>query len=105
MNGETAGAGKEIKQGRCDSGTRFCRDGRRAAYIADVLFGVTTRQANCRYPSRVRWDKFRSITAISIQDAHGVLKKPNKYTSRYFDEANGRSIRFGYGLSYTIYGV
>jgi beta-glucosidase len=30
---------------------------------------------------------------------------PNKYTSHYFDEANGPLYAFGYGLSYTTFAV
>lgn len=49
---------------------------------------------------------FRSVGQIPVYYSHlntgrpYNADKPNKYTSRYFDEANGALYPFGYGLSY-----
>ena len=73
--------------------------------IADILFG----DAN---PSGKLPMSFpRSVGQIPTYYSHLNTgrpynpEKPNKYTSRYFDEANGPLYPFGYGLSYTTFTV
>jgi len=73
--------------------------------IADILFG----DAN---PSGKLPMSFpRSVGQIPTYYSHLNTgrpynpEKPNKYTSRYFDEANGPLYPFGYGLNYTTFTV
>ena len=73
--------------------------------IADVLFGDYNPSGKLpiSFP--------RSVGQIPTYYSHlntgrpYNADKPNKYTSRYFDEANGPLYPFGYGLSYTTFRV
>lgn len=73
--------------------------------IADVLFGDYNPSGKLpvSFP--------RSVGQIPVYYSHlntgrpYDADKPNKYTSRYFDEANGPLYPFGYGLSYTTFTV
>ncbi|SUH36378.1 beta-glucosidase [Salmonella enterica subsp. enterica] len=68
MNGRPLALVKEDQQADAILETWFAgTEG--ATPLPMCCLAITTRQANCRSPSRVRWDKFRSITAISIRDA------------------------------------
>lgn len=73
--------------------------------IADVLFGDVNPSGKLpiSFP--------RSVGQIPIYYSHLNTgrpynpENPNKYTSHYFDEANGPLYPFGYGLSYTTFSV
>ncbi|WP_276643679.1 beta-glucosidase BglX [Siccibacter turicensis] len=73
--------------------------------IADVLFG--DHNPSGKLPISFP----RSVGQIPVYYSHLNTgrpynpEKPNKYTSRYFDEANGPLYPFGYGLSYTTFTV
>lgn len=71
--------------------------------VADVLFGDYNPSGKLpiSFP--------RSVGQIPVYYSHlntgrpYNAEHPNKYTSRYFDEANGPLYPFGYGLSYTTF--
>jgi len=73
--------------------------------VADVLFGDYNPSGKLpiSFP--------RSVGQIPVYYSHlntgrpYNAEHPNKYTSRYFDEANGPLYPFGYGLSYTTFRV
>ncbi len=73
--------------------------------IADVLFG------DYNPSGKLPMSFPRSVGQIPTYYSHLNTgrpynpEKPNKYTSRYFDEANGPLYPFGYGLSYTSFSV
>ncbi len=73
--------------------------------IADVLFGDYNPSG--KLPSSFP----RSVGQIPVYYNHlntgrpYNFEKPNKYTSHYYDEANGPLFPFGYGLSYTRFTV
>ena len=73
--------------------------------IADVLFG------DYNPSGKLPMSFPRSVGQIPTYYSHLNTgrpynpEKPNKYTSRYFDEANGPLYPFGYGLSYTTFSV
>ncbi|MGD7392311.1 glycoside hydrolase family 3 C-terminal domain-containing protein, partial [Ralstonia pseudosolanacearum] len=73
--------------------------------IADVLFG------DYNPSGKLPMSFPRSVGQIPVYYSHlntgrpYNADKPNKYTSRYFDEANGALYPFGYGLSYTTFTV
>jgi len=73
--------------------------------IADVLFG------DYNPSGKLPMSFPRSVGQIPTYYSHlntgrpYNADKPNKYTSRYFDEANGPLYPFGYGLSYTTFNV
>jgi len=73
--------------------------------IADVLFG------DYNPSGKLPMSFPRSVGQIPVYYSHlntgrpYNADKPNKYTSRYFDEANGPLYPFGYGLSYTTFTV
>ncbi|MEA9390570.1 beta-glucosidase BglX [Acerihabitans sp. TG2] len=73
--------------------------------IADVLFGDYNPSGKLpiSFP--------RSVGQIPIYYNHlptgrpYLAEKPDKYTSHYYDEANGPLFPFGFGLSYTTFSV
>ncbi|EPJ5820700.1 beta-glucosidase BglX [Pluralibacter gergoviae] len=73
--------------------------------IADVLFG------DYNPSGKLPMSFPRSVGQIPTYYSHLNTgrpynpEKPDKYTSRYFDEANGPLYPFGYGLSYTTFSV
>jgi len=73
--------------------------------IADVLFG------DYNPSGKLPMSFPRSVGQIPVYYSHLNTgrpynpEKPNKYTSHYFDEANGPLYPFGYGLSYTTFSV
>ncbi len=100
MNGRPLALVKRIsKPMRC--WRRFGTEGGHA--IADVLFG------DYNPSGKLPMSFPRSVGQIPTYYSHLNTgrpynpEKPNKYTSRYFDEANGPLYPFGYGLSYTTF--
>ncbi|RJT20079.1 beta-glucosidase BglX [Buttiauxella izardii] len=73
--------------------------------VADILFG------DYNPSGKLPMSFPRSVGQIPTYYSHLNTgrpynpEKPNKYTSRYFDEANGPLYPFGYGLSYTTFTV
>ncbi|ENV4324376.1 beta-glucosidase BglX [Salmonella enterica] len=99
MNGRPLALVKEDQQADAILETWFAgTEGGNA--IADVLFGDYNPSGKLpiSFP--------RSVGQIPVYYSHLNTgrpynpEKPNKYTSRYFDEANGPLYPFGYGLSY-----
>ncbi|ECG1114279.1 beta-glucosidase BglX [Salmonella enterica subsp. enterica] len=104
MNGRPLALVKEDQQADAILETWFAgMEGGNA--IADVLFGDYNPSGKLpiSFP--------RSVGQIPVYYSHLNTgrpydpEKPNKYTSRYFDEANGPLYPFGYGLSYTTFTV
>ncbi|ENX4145925.1 beta-glucosidase BglX [Salmonella enterica] len=104
MNGRPLALVKEDQQADAILETWF--DGTEGGNaIADVLFGDYNPSGKLpiSFP--------RSVGQIPVYYSHLNTgrpynpEKPNKYTSRYFDEANGPLYPFGYGLSYTTFTV
>ncbi|EMD2586009.1 TPA: beta-glucosidase BglX [Salmonella enterica subsp. enterica serovar Newport] len=104
MNGRPLALVKEDQQADAILETWFAgTEGSNA--IADVLFGDYNPSGKLpiSFP--------RSVGQIPVYYSHLNTgrpynpEKPNKYTSRYFDEANGPLYPFGYGLSYTTFTV
>lgn len=73
--------------------------------IADILFG------DYNPSGKLPMSFPRSVGQVPTYYSHLNTgrpydpKHPNKYTSRYFDEANGPLYPFGFGLSYTTFNV
>lgn len=104
MNGRPLALVKEYQQSDALLETWFSgTEGGNA--IADVLFGDYNPSG--KLPSSFP----RSVGQIPIYYNHlntgrpYNFEKPNKYTSHYYDEANGPLFPFGYGLSYTRFTV
>ncbi|MTH47941.1 beta-glucosidase BglX [Intestinirhabdus alba] len=104
MNGRPLALVKESQQADAILETWFAgTEGGNA--IADVLFGDVNPSGKLpiSFP--------RSVGQIPVYYSHlntgrpYNAERPNKYTSRYFDEANGPLYPFGYGLSYTTFTV
>lgn len=104
MNGRPLALVKEDQQADAILETWFAgMEGGNA--IADVLFGDYNPSGKLpiSFP--------RSVGQIPVYYSHLNTgrpynpEKPNKYTSRYFDEANGPLYPFGYGLRYTTFTV
>ncbi|MGL3817342.1 beta-glucosidase BglX [Klebsiella pneumoniae] len=104
MNGRPLALVKEDQQADAILETWFAgTEGGNA--IADVLFG------DYNPSGKLPMSFPRSVGQIPVYYSHlntgrpYNADKPNKYTSRYFDEANGPLYPFGYGLSYTTFSV
>ena len=104
MNGRPLALVKEDQQADAILETWFAgTEGGNA--IADVLFG------DYNPSGKLPMSFPRSVGQIPTYYSHlntgrpYNADKPNKYTSRYFDEANGPLYPFGYGLSYTTFSV
>ncbi|STW13091.1 beta-D-glucoside glucohydrolase [Klebsiella pneumoniae subsp. rhinoscleromatis] len=104
MNGRPLALVKEDQQADALLETWFAgTEGGHA--IADVLFG------DYNPSGKLPMSFPRSVGQIPNYYRHLNTgrpynpEKPNKYTSRYFDEANGPLYPFGYGLSYTTFSV
>ncbi len=104
MNGRPLALVKEDQQADAILETWFAgTEGGNA--IADVLFG------DYNPSGKLPMSFPRSVGQIPVYYSHlntgrpYNADKPNKYTSRYFDEANGALYPFGYGLSYTTFTV
>ncbi|WP_437608322.1 beta-glucosidase BglX [Erwinia sp. V71] len=104
MNGRPLALVKEYQQSDALLETWFSgTEGGNA--IADVLFGDYNPSG--KLPSSFP----RSVGQIPIYYNHlntgrpYNFEKPNKYTSHYYDAANGPLFPFGYGLSYTRFTV
>ena len=104
MNGRPLALVKEDQQADAILETWFAgTEGGNA--IADVLFG------DYNPSGKLPMSFPRSVGQIPVYYSHlntgrpYNADKPNKYTSRYFDEANGALYPFGYGLSYKTFTV
>ena len=104
MNGRPLALVKEDQQADAILETWFAgTEGGNA--IADVLFG------DYNPSGKLPMSFPRSVGQIPVYYSHlntgrpYNADKPTKYTSRYFDEANGPLYPFGYGLSYTTFKV
>ena len=104
MNGRPLALVKEDQQADALLETWFAgTEGGHA--IADVLFG------DYNPSGKLPMSFPRSVGQIPTYYSHLNTgrpynpEKPNKYTSRYFDAANGPLYPFGYGLSYTTFSV
>jgi beta-glucosidase len=104
MNGRPLALVKEDQQADAILETWFAgTEGGNA--IADVLFG------DYNPSGKLPMSFPRSVGQIPVYYSHLNTGRPynadnpNKYTSRYFDEANGPLYPFGYGLSYTTFKV
>lgn len=104
MNGRPLALVKEDQQADAILETWFAgTEGGNA--IADVLFG------DYNPSGKLPMSFPRSVGQIPVYYSHlntgrpYNADKPNKYTSRYFDEANGALYPFGYGLSYTTFTI
>lgn len=104
MNGRPLALVKEDQQADALLETWFAgTEGGHA--IADVLFG------DYNPSGKLPMSFPRSVGQIPTYYSHLNTgrpynpEKPNKYTSRYFDQANGPLYPFGYGLSYTTFSV
>ncbi|SCB97494.1 beta-glucosidase [Kosakonia oryziphila] len=104
MNGRPLALVKEDQQADAILETWFAgTEGGNA--IADILFG------DYNPSGKLPMSFPRSVGQIPVYYSHlntgrpYNADKPNKYTSRYFDEANGPLYPFGYGLSYTTFKV
>ena len=104
MNGRPLALVKEDQQADAILETWFAgTEGGNA--IADVLFG------DYNPSGKLPMSFPRSVGQVPVYYSHlntgrpYNADKPNKYTSRYFDEANGPLYPFGYGLSYTTFTV
>ncbi|WP_411905224.1 glycoside hydrolase family 3 C-terminal domain-containing protein, partial [Salmonella enterica] len=104
MNGRPLALVKEVLQADAILETWFAgTEGGNA--IADVLFGAYNPSGKLpiSFP--------RSVGQIPVYYSHintgppYNTERPNKYTSRYFNEANGPLYPFGYGLRYTTFTV
>lgn len=104
MNGRPLALVKEQQQADAMLETWFAgTEGGNA--IADVLFG------DYNPSGKLPMSFPRSVGQIPVYYSHLNTgrpynpEKPDKYTSHYFDEANGPLFPFGYGLSYTTFQV
>jgi len=104
MNGRPLALVKEDQQADAILETWFAgTEGGNA--IADVLFG------DYNPSGKLPMSFPRSVGQVPVYYSHLNTGRPynadnpNKYTSRYFDEANGPLYPFGYGLSYTTFTV
>lgn len=104
MNGRPLALVKENRQADALLETWFSgTEGGNA--IADVLFG------DYNPSGKLPMSFPRSVGQIPIYYNHlntgrpYDAEKPNKYTSHYYDAANGPLFPFGYGLSYTTFRV
>nr|WP_323740674.1 glycoside hydrolase family 3 C-terminal domain-containing protein [Salmonella enterica] len=92
MNGRPLALVKEDQQADAILETWFAgTEGGNA--IADVLFGDYNPSGKLPISFRVRWDKFRSITAISIRDARIILKSQTNTPHVILTKRMARSIR------------
>lgn len=104
MNGRPLALVKEQQQADAMLETWFAgTEGGNA--IADVLFG------DYNPSGKLPMSFPRSVGQIPVYYSHLNTgrpynpEKPDKYTSHYYDEANGPLFPFGYGLSYTTFQV
>ena len=101
MNGRSPALVKEDQQADATLKPRVCGDRKAAMQLPMYCLAIITRPASCQCPFRVlSWQISVYYSHLNTGRPYNA-DKPNKYTSRYFDEANGALYPFGYGLSYT----